>query len=46
LTDAIQQLIKDGKKVLAIPLLKNERVLDVGTVDSFYRAQLDSFNFK
>ena len=43
LTDAIQQLIKDGEKVLAIPLLKNEKVLDVGTVNSYYKTQLDSF---
>ena len=43
LTDAIQQLILDGKKVLAIPLLENEKVLDVGTVESYRDAQTNSF---
>ena len=44
LTDAIQQLILDGEKVLAIPLLENEKVLDVGTVESYRDAQTNSFN--
>ena len=45
LTDAIEQLIKDGERVLAIPLLATEKVLDVGTVESYRNAQLTSFRF-
>jgi UTP--glucose-1-phosphate uridylyltransferase len=45
LTDAIQQLILDGEKVLAIPMLDKEKVLDVGTVESYRDAQTDSFKF-
>lgn len=45
LTDAIQQLISDGEKVLAIPLLDKEKVLDVGTVESYRDAQINSFKF-
>jgi len=45
LTDAIQKLISDGEKVLAIPLLDNEKVLDVGTVESYQDAQINSFKF-
>ena len=45
LTDAIQQLIKDGKKVVAIPLLDKEKVVDVGTVESYNEAQKDSFKY-
>ena len=44
LTDAIQGLIKNGKKVLAIPLLPHEKLLDVGTVESFYDAQKISYS--
>jgi len=39
LTDAIQKLIEDNKKVVAIPLLKNEIEVDVGTVESYRFAQ-------
>ncbi len=45
LTDAIQQLISDEEKVLAIPLLAQEKVLDVGTVESYRDAQMNSFKF-
>ena len=45
LTDAIQQLIADGKKVVAIPLLGKEIVVDVGTVESYNEAQKDSFKY-
>jgi len=45
LTDAIQQLILDDQKVLAIPLQKNEKILDVGTVNSFYDSQIFSFKY-
>jgi UTP--glucose-1-phosphate uridylyltransferase len=45
LTDAIQKLISDGEKVLAIPLLEKEKVLDVGTVESYQDAQINSFKF-
>jgi len=45
LTDAIQKLISDGEKVLAIPLLDKEKVLDVGTVESYQDAQINSFKF-
>ena len=45
LTDAIEYLIKDGEKVLAIPLLGTEKVLDVGTVESYKEAQVNSFKF-
>ena len=39
LTDAIQHLIKQNHKVLAIPLNKNEYEVDVGTVESYKEAQ-------
>lgn len=45
LTDAIQKLISDGEKVLAIPLLEKEKVLDVGTVESYKDAQINSFKY-
>lgn len=45
LTDAIQKLISDGEKVLAIPLLDKEKILDVGTVESYRDAQINSFKF-
>jgi len=40
LTDAIQKLIDDGKKVISITLNSNEYELDVGTVES-YKKTLD-----
>ena len=43
LTDGIQQLINDGKKVLAIPLTKDDIELDVGMVESFRDAQMSSY---
>ena len=39
LTDAIQKLIQDKQKVLAITLDKNEEEVDVGTVSSYRVAQ-------
>lgn len=39
LTDAIQKLIQDKQKVLAITLDKNEEEVDVGTVSSYRDAQ-------
>jgi len=43
LTDGIQQMINDGKKVLAIPLTKDEIEIDVGTVESYRDAQVISY---
>ncbi len=45
LTDAIQQLILEGEKVLAIPLSENEKVIDVGTVESYRESQTISFKY-
>jgi UTP--glucose-1-phosphate uridylyltransferase len=39
LTDAIQKLIQDKQRVLAITLDKNEEEVDVGTVSSYREAQ-------
>jgi UTP--glucose-1-phosphate uridylyltransferase len=39
LTDAIQNLIKEKQKVLAITLNKNEEEIDVGTVESYKNSQ-------
>ena len=39
LTDTIQNLIENKKKVLAITLNKNEEEVDVGTVESYRNAQ-------
>ena len=43
LTDGIQQMINDGKKVLAIPLTKDDLEIDVGTVESYRDAQASSY---
>lgn len=43
LTDAIQKLIEDGEKVVAIPLKNNETEIDVGTVESYRYAQEISY---
>lgn len=43
LTDAIQNLIQEKHKVLAIPLKKNEDEIDVGTVESYKNAQEMTF---
>ena len=43
LTDGIQQMINDGKKVLAIPLARNDAEIDVGTVESYRDAQVISY---
>ena len=43
LTDGIQQMINDGKKVLAIPLTKDDIEIDVGTVESYRDAQIISY---
>lgn len=45
LTDAIQELISSGDKVLAIPLSDKEIVLDVGTVESYRESQITSFKY-
>ena len=42
-TDGIQQMINDGKKVLAIPLTKDDIEIDVGTVESYRDAQVSSY---
>ena len=39
LTDAIQKMIQEKEKVLAITLDKNEEEVDVGTVESYRNAQ-------
>jgi UTP--glucose-1-phosphate uridylyltransferase len=39
LTDAIEKLIQDKQKVLAITLEKNEEEIDVGTVESYRESQ-------
>ena len=43
LTDAIQNLIKENKQVLAISLNKNEDEVDVGTVESYKNSQEITF---
>ena len=43
LTDAIQNLIKEKQKVLAITLDKNEEEIDVGTVESYKNSQCITF---
>ena len=43
LTDAIQNLIKEKEKVLAITLNKNENEIDVGTVESYKDSQEITF---
>ena len=43
LTDGIQNMINDGKKVLAIPLTKHDVEIDVGTVKSYKDAQINSY---
>lgn len=45
LTDAIQKLIENGEKVVAILVNQNETVLDVGTVDSYRYSQEISFRY-
>tara|TARA_B100001540_G_scaffold152410_1_gene134980 strand:- start:656 stop:1495 length:840 start_codon:yes stop_codon:yes gene_type:complete len=43
LTDAIQNLIKEKQRVLAITLNKNEDEIDVGTVESYKNSQEITF---
>ena len=43
LTDAIQKMIQEKEKVLAITLDKNEKEVDVGTVESYKNAQEITF---
>jgi len=43
LTDAIQNMIKEKQKVLAITLNKNEEEIDVGTVESYKISQEITF---
>jgi len=43
LTDAIQNMIQEKQKVLAITLNENEDVIDVGTVESYKNAQEITF---
>jgi len=45
LTDGIQQMINDGKKVLAIPLANDDIEIDVGTVESYRDAQVSSYKW-
>ena len=46
LTDAIQKLIEDGGKVLAIPLLEQEEEIEIGTPE-LYKKSLDfTYNVK
>lgn len=45
LTDAIQDLILRGGKVIAIPVLSKEIVLDVGTVESYKQSQANSYKY-
>jgi|SRR6267143_1343349 len=45
LTDAIQKLIENGEKVVAIQVKDNESVLDVGTVGSYRHSQEISFKY-
>ena len=40
LTDAIQKLIEDGGKVVAIQLLQTEKEIDIGTPE-LYKKSLD-----
>ncbi len=44
LTDAIQKLIDDNEKVIALPLQRNESVIDVGTVSSYKSALKTTFS--
>ena len=43
LTDAIQNLVKENKQVLAVSLNKNEDEVDVGTVESYKDSQEITF---
>jgi UTP--glucose-1-phosphate uridylyltransferase len=43
LTDGIQRMINDGKKVIAIELTKDDIEIDVGTVESYRNAQISSY---
>ena len=43
LTDAIQNMIQEKQKILAITLDKNEKEVDVGTVESYRDAQTITF---
>ena len=43
LTDAIQNMIQEKQKILAITLDKNEKEVDVGTVESYREAQTITF---
>ena len=45
LTDAIQQLIENDQKVLAIPLENNEVDIDVGNVKSYRHAIEFSYKY-
>ena len=44
LTDAIQKLIIDNEKVLALPIQPNESVIDVGTISSYKNALKTTFS--
>ena len=43
LTDGIQHMINEGKKVLALPLTADDIEIDVGTVESYRDAQISSY---
>lgn len=45
LTDAIQKIIDNGSKVLAIPLQSHELELDVGTIESYKSALNQSYKW-
>jgi UTP--glucose-1-phosphate uridylyltransferase len=45
LTDAIQILIEEGNKAFAIELEKEEKRLDIGTVESYLRAIQQSYRY-
>lgn len=42
LTDAIRTLLKNGGKVLGVPLREKEKRYDVGSFDSYYQAFLET----
>jgi UTP--glucose-1-phosphate uridylyltransferase len=45
LTDAIQSAISGGKVVIGVHLKKEELMLDIGSPDTYFKAQTDSYNY-
>lgn len=41
LTDAIRLMIRDGKKILGVPLPETDRRYDIGNFDSYFKAFVD-----